>query len=126
MIDRKVRQDEKKTDTGTEVQEKNGRRGEDRRNEDEDEEKKFCRDEIIKYEEKVMVKLVKLKITKFEGTALDWFRFWNQFETEIGQVQISPISKLSYLKEYLVPKVRLLIDGVPFTFEGYARAKSVF
>ena len=58
-------------------------------------------------------------------TDLDWFRFWNQFETEIDQVQISPISKFSYLKELLVPKVRLLIDGLPFTSEGYARAKSI-
>ena len=71
------------------------------------------------------MKLPKLKITKFEGTALDWFRFWNLFETEIDQVQISPISKFSYLKELLVPKVRLLIDGLPFTPEGYTRAKSI-
>ena len=58
----------------------------------------FSRDEIEKSDEKVSVKLPKLKITKFEGTALDWFRFWNQFETEIDQVQISPISKFAYLK----------------------------
>ena len=31
------------------------------------------------------VKLPKLVISKFEGTALDWFRFWNQFETEIDK-----------------------------------------
>ena len=42
----------------------------------------FSRDEIVKSDEKVSVKLPKLKI-KFEGIALDWFRFWNQFETEI-------------------------------------------
>ena len=71
------------------------------------------------------MKLPKLKITKFEGTALDWLPFWNQFETEIDQVQISPIRKFSYLKELLVPKVRLLIDGPPFTSEGCARAKSI-
>ena len=65
----------------------------------------FSRDEIEKSDEKVSVKLPKLKRKKFEGTALDWFRFWNQFETEIDQVQISPISKFSYLKELLVPKV---------------------
>ena len=71
------------------------------------------------------MKLTKLKITKFEGTVLDWFEFWNRFETEIDQVQISPISKFSYLKELLVPKVTLLIDGLPFTSEGYARVKSI-
>ena len=41
----------------------------------------FSRDEIVKSDEKVSVKLPKLKITKFEGTTLDFFRFWNQFET---------------------------------------------
>ena len=85
----------------------------------------FSRDEIVKSDEKLRVKLPKLKITKFEGTALDWFRFWNQFETEIDQVQISPISKFSYLKELLVPKVRLLTDGLPFTSEACGRAKSI-
>ena len=58
----------------------------------------FSRDEIVKSEEKVSVKLPKLKITKFQGTTLDWFRFWNQFETKIDQLQISTISKFSHLK----------------------------
>ena len=44
------------------------------------------------------VKLPKLVISKFEGTALDWFRFWNQFETEIDKQDISPVTKFSYLK----------------------------
>ena len=79
----------------------------------------FSRDEIVKSDKKINVKFPKLKIKTFEGTTLDWFRFWNQFETEIDQV--SPISKFSYLKELLVSKVRLLIDGLPFTFEGHVR-----
>ena len=64
----------------------------------------FSRDEIVKSVEKVSVKLPKLKIANFEGTVLDWFRFWNQFETEIDQFQISPIKKFSYLKELLFPQ----------------------
>ena len=67
----------------------------------------------------IQVKLPKLVITKFEGIHLDWFRFWNQFDTEIDKVEISAISKFSYLKEFLVTKVRPLIDGLPFTHEGY-------
>ena len=55
---------------------------------------------------------------------MDWFRFWSQFEVGIEKVEISAISKFSYLKEFLVPKVKALIDGLPFTFEGYARAKT--
>ena len=39
-------------------------------------------------------KLPKLTITKFQGTHLDWLRFWNQFETEITQV-----AKFSYLSK---------------------------
>ena len=102
------------------VQEKNGRKGEDRRNEDGDEKTgfEFRRDEIVKFDKKVSEKLPKLKINKFEGTVLDWFRSWNQFENEIDQVQISPISKISHLKELLVPKVKLLIAGLPFIFEA--------
>ena len=65
------------------------------------------------------VKLPKLVITKFEGTHLDWFRFWNQIDTKIDKVEIRAISKFSYLKEFLVTKVRALIDGLPFTPEGY-------
>ena len=74
----------------------------------------FSRDEMVKYYEKMSVRLPKLKITTFEGTALHWFWFWNQFETEIIQIQISSISKLSYLQEFFIPKVRFLIDGPPF------------
>ena len=73
----------------------------------------------------VKVKLPKLVISKFEGTALDWFRFWNQFETEVDKQDISPVTKFSYLKEFLFPQVRKLIDGLPFTSEGYSRAKAV-
>ena len=87
--------------------------------------KKKNEDKDIIVNRNIQVKLPKLVITKFEGTHLDWFRFWNQFEIEIDKVEISAISKFSYLKEFLVPKVRALIDGLPFTPEGYARAKSI-
>ena len=35
------------------------------------------------------------------------------------------MSKFSYLKELLIPRVRLLIDSLPFKFEGYSKAKSI-
>ena len=50
------------------------------------------------------VKLPKLVISKFEGTALDRFRFWNQSETEIDKQDISVVTKFSYLKEFLFPQ----------------------
>ena len=71
------------------------------------------------------IKLPKLVISKFEGTALDWFHFWNQFETEIKKQDISPVTKFHYLKEFLFPQVQKLIDGLQFTPEGYSSAKSI-
>ena len=37
------------------------------------------------------VKLPKLVITKFQGTPLDWQRFWSQFETEIDKPEITQV-----------------------------------
>ena len=70
------------------------------------------------------MKFSKLIIAKFDGTSLDWFRFWNQFESETDKTEIGPTSNFSYLKELLIPRVILLIDGTPFTSEDYSRAKS--
>ena len=70
------------------------------------------RDKIVS-EERVTVKLPKLVMTKLDGKSLDWFRFWNQFKSEIDKAEIGPVGKLSYLKEFLIPRVRLFIDGGP-------------
>ena len=51
------------------------------------------------------MKLHKLIITKLDGTSLDWFRFWNQFESEIDKAEIDPVSKFSYLKEFLESEI---------------------
>ena len=71
------------------------------------------------------MKLPKLVITKFDDTSFDWFRSCNQFESEIDKAEIGLVSKFSYLKELLIPRVRLPTDGLPFTFEGYSRAKPI-
>ena len=87
------------------------------------EEKKLRDDSSVK------VKLPKLVISKFEGTALDWLCFWNQFESEIDKHYltrlISSVTKYSYLKEFLFRQVRQLIHVLPFTSEGHSRAKTV-
>ena len=69
------------------------------------------------------VKLPKLVITRFNGTHIDWFRFCKQFESEIERSELPAVSKFSYLKELISPKVGIIIDGLPFTGEGYNRAK---
>ena len=70
-------------------------------------------------------KLPKLVITKFQGKRLDWTRFWNQYETEIDKSNITQVAKLSYLRKLLVPSAKVLIEGLPFTSEGYERAKAI-
>ena len=70
-------------------------------------------------------KLPKLIITKFQGTHLDWQRFWGQFETEIDKADITQVAKFSYLKELLIRKVRASVDGLPYNSEGYERAKNI-
>ena len=74
---------------------------------------------------RVNMKLSELIKTKFDGMSLDWFRFWNQTESETDKAEIGPVSKFPYLKKLLIPRVKLLIDGLPFTFEDYLRAKSI-
>ena len=66
----------------------------------------------------VKVKLPKLEITKFNGTHLDWTRFWNQFSVEIDSSRLASVTKLSYLKDFLESKVRSIIDGLPSISEG--------
>ena len=70
-------------------------------------------------------KLPKLTITKFQGTHLDWLRFWNQFETEIDKAAITQVEKFSYLKELLIPRIRSVVNGLPYNTEGYERAKAI-
>ena len=70
-------------------------------------------------------KLPKLTITKFNGTYEGWLPFWNKFTAEVDSADLAPVSKFAYLKELVEPKVRVSIDGLPFTTEGYAGAKNI-
>ena len=73
----------------------------------------------------IRAKLPKLIISKFNGEYTDWVRFWGQFSENIDQTSIAPISKFSYLRELLGEKVKHIIEALPFTPEGYNRAKSI-
>ena len=70
-------------------------------------------------------KLPKLAITKFQGTHLDWLRFWNQSKTKIDVASITQVAKFSYLKELLITKICSLVDGRPYNTEGYEHAKAI-
>ena len=56
---------------------------------------------------KESVKLPKLVITMYNGALENW------------------LAKFAYLKELVEPRVRKGIDGLPFTSEGYQRAKHI-
>ena len=71
------------------------------------------------------MKLPDLIIAKFNGSHTDFLRFWNTFTEEIDKTSIPATSKFSYLKELLEEKTRSQIDGLPFSTEGYARAKII-
>ena len=71
------------------------------------------------------VKLPKLVITKISEELMEWPRFWKQFEAEIDRSEVAAVTKFSYLKELADPKVKTAIDGLPFTTEGYQRAKDI-
>ena len=64
-------------------------------------------------------------ISQFIGTHIDYFRSWNQFETQIDKSELLSVTKLSYLKEMVVPRVRLLIEGLPWNTERYKQPKKI-
>ena len=44
---------------------------------------------------------------------------------EIVSSRLTSATKLSYLKEFLEPKLRSITDGLPFTSEIYNKAKGI-
>ena len=69
--------------------------------------------------------LPKIEIQRFEGSNLDWPRFWGQFTETIDKAEIAPINKFTCLCGLLGPKVKTAVEALPFTAEGYNRAKSI-
>ena len=86
---------------------------------------KKLEEDRAKYLKDCGANLPKLTITRFQGTHLDWLRFCSQFELEIYKTSITQVTKFSYLKELLIPKVRASVDGLPYNTEGYERAKTI-
>ena len=73
----------------------------------------------------IQAKLPKLVITKFDGNFMDWPRFWGQFTETIDKTSVPAITKFSYLQELLDASVKRTVEALPFTAEGYNRAKSI-
>ena len=58
----------------------------------------------------IQAKLPKLVITKFDGTFMDWPRFWGQFSKTIDKTNVAGITKFSYLRELLDSKVKKTVE----------------
>ena len=56
---------------------------------------------------------------------MDWPRFLWQFSENIDKTGIAPITKFTYLRELVTPRVSRTIEALPFPAEGYNRAKSI-
>ena len=76
-------------------------------------------------ESQIAAKLPKLVISKYSGSYQDWPRFWGQFIETIDKTSIAPITKFTYLCELLDPKIKTVVDSLPFSSEGYNRAKAI-
>ena len=52
--------------------------------------------------------------------------FWNKLnKADIDKTRLPAVTKFAYLKELVDPRLRQGIDGLPFTSEGYERAKNI-
>ena len=69
--------------------------------------------------------VAKANVEGMEWQREQWLPFWNKFTAEIKATNLAAMSKFAYLKELLEPKVRMDIDGLPFTTEGYEWAKNI-
>ena len=58
----------------------------------------------------IQARLPKLEIAEFDGSYMDWLRFWGQFEEIVDKSSITSVSS---------------IEALPSTAEGYNRAKSI-
>lgn len=70
-------------------------------------------------------KLPKIDIGRFEGSFMDWPRYWGQFTETIDKADIAPISKFTYLCGLLGVKVKCTVEALPFNSEGYNQAKAL-
>ena len=67
----------------------------------------------------------KLVITKFDGSCMNWPKFWGQFSEAIDKSSVAPITKFTYLLELLEPQEKRCVEALPFNPEGYNRAKAI-
>ena len=74
-------------------------------------------------EEQNTARLPKLEISKFMEDSLDLNMFWEQFESEIDKTSKPAVFKFAYLRELLGERPKTEILGLPYTEDGYKKAK---
>ena len=70
-------------------------------------------------------KLPKLVISRFGGSFSEWPNFWGHFTEAIDKSSTASITKFTYLLELLEPNAKRSVESLPFTLEGYNRAKTI-
>ena len=63
------------------------------------------------------MKLSKLLIAKLRVNYLNWLRFSDKFNAQIAKSALPAVSKFCYLKELVIPKVKVWINSLPFNSE---------
>ena len=66
------------------------------------------------------VKLPKLSLATFSRRAIDWYSFWECFQSMIdSNLDLSKVDKLSYLKSLLRGPAQLALEGLSMTGPNY-------
>jgi hypothetical protein len=93
----------------------------------------FCFTVLYISEDENYLRAKRLLQTKVQPWTSQFFPFnfckeyeplWQPFSAHIVLI-VAQVTKFSYLKELVEPKVRIAIEGLPFTTEGYKRAKII-
>ena len=68
-------------------------------------------------------KLPKLELKKFSGNAIEWYPFWESFESAVHKnANLYEVDKFNYLKSLLVGTAQNVVAGLALTSENYEKA----
>ena len=68
-------------------------------------------------------KLPKLELRKFHGNPIEWYPFWESFESAVHEnPNLSGVDKFNYLKSLLVGTAQNVVAGLALTSANYEKA----
>lgn len=71
------------------------------------------------------VKLPKLELPRFNGDALKWQTFWDQFDAIVHKSELPAVSKFTYLRSLLDGEAQDAIQGLALTERNYETARTI-